>query len=267
MGKRFDEAGKDAAEGKEEEPMVGSQPMPADPEFGSGCQYSWPLGGIDAELILWHGKDYNNVEELLEDHPFYDPEMSENRSVLEELEGEKRAALEVAGALDWEYRFFACSAIYAALIHEWLAPSVAYKRHNRDWWAMEQTAPPGKRIGWATWRRLLPFVIRSDTGPTLVALLERNNLVESHKETVRQAFLNEMKSWDWSCSTWGEGAFYRRIGDLNTGRAGLTRVLKILGIPPTTAASYIDQSFSKKRFVPVCDLLMASTPPAPRPPI
>jgi hypothetical protein len=58
-------AGKDAAENIDkveafdmeigDNPMVENRLMPADPEFGEGSRYCWPLDRSDAESMLLHG--------------------------------------------------------------------------------------------------------------------------------------------------------------------------------------------------------------------
>lgn len=39
--------------------------LAADPLFGEGCQYYWPLQRGDADLMLLEGQCFYNVEELL----------------------------------------------------------------------------------------------------------------------------------------------------------------------------------------------------------
>lgn len=208
-------------------------------------------------MILWHGQDYDNVEDFLEDHPFYPPEMSENQACLEELELEKREELRGAGALDWEYRFFACSALYTALVDEWLKD----KDQRREWQARKRAQPPGKEIHWATWKGLFTFLIRADTGPMLSALLERNNLVEPHWKEMRKGFLDELLSWDRCSANRREALFYGRIGNNEIGREGVTRAFQLLRLDRDAIARHVDRSFAEKRFAPLCDLLVGANPP------
>jgi hypothetical protein len=256
-------AGKDAAENIDkveafdmeigDNPMVENRLMPADPEFGEGSRYCWPLDRSDAESMLLHGQYYDDIEGFLEEHPFYCTDGADNKEWIEELEEEKREELREAGAMDWEYRFFACSAIYAALVKEWLTPIKGQDR-------------PRKEIHWATWHRLFIFLIRPDAGPMLAALLERNNLVEPYREEMRKGFLDILLDWDICCGDCNEAEFYRKIGNDKIAREGLTRALQLLRIDQSTIASRIDRSLAEKGFAPLWDLLKSAHLPGSSPP-
>ena len=86
---------KDAAENidKAEAFDMENHLMPADPEFGEGCRYYWPLDGSDGESMLRHGQYYYDIEGFLEEHPFYFAGISDNKEWIEELEGEIREEL------------------------------------------------------------------------------------------------------------------------------------------------------------------------------
>lgn len=275
MEKPFKGTGKDAAEDVDkveavdmeigDNPMGENLLMPADPEFGEGCRYCWPLDRSDARSMLLQGQYYYDAEEFLAEHPFYNADGADNKEWVKEWEEELIEELREAGALDWEYRFFACSALYATLVEEWLTP-IKGQNNRQEWQMKEGGLPPRKEIHWATWRHLFIFFIRPDIGPMLSALLERNNLVEPYGKEMRRGFRDILIDWECSCAHGGEAEFYLRIVNDKIGREGLTRVLQLLRIDQSTITSCIDRCFAEKRFAPLCDLLKSAQLPGPPPP-